>query len=115
MSQLDANRLAFMRGVLAAFASNGQVVHYDEVRRLCRLNQEQMGTYLGEARMPAIDAGDPDPCAIVVNNTGTPGALWGNPAEWHEALRRAHQFWADRRRLDNADFQSRHTRLPSMP
>jgi hypothetical protein len=48
----DENRVAFLRGVLAALASTGQVVHYKEIRRLCRFSQEQLGTYLGEARKP---------------------------------------------------------------
>lgn len=48
-----------------AFASNGQTVHYDEIRRLCRLSQEQLGAYLEEARRAMVDAGQPDFCSIV--------------------------------------------------
>jgi hypothetical protein len=71
--EIDEHRLAFLRGVLAALASTGQVVHYDEIRHLCRLNQEQLGTYLGAARQPLVDAGQPDFNAIVVKEEGWPG------------------------------------------
>jgi len=111
----DETRLTFLRGVLAAFASNGQVVHYDEVRRMCRFNKEQMGVALGNARR-ALRKGEPDFCAIVVNDSGEPGVgWWRGSTEWPSELRRVHQYWAKRRRLDNPSFRAVYGGLPSVP
>lgn len=115
MSTIDPNRLTFMQGVLAALASTGQVIHYDELRRLCRLSREQVGEYLGEARRELIAAGQPDFCAVVVNDGGWPGDGWGDLASWPKHLRDAHNFWRDRRTFDNGDFQERHGALPAVP
>jgi hypothetical protein len=112
---IDPNRLAFLQGVLAAFASSGAVVHYDEIRRLCRFSQEQLGEYLGQARVPLVDAGQPDFCAIVVNDGGWPGDGWGKPDAWPAALRLAHRFWRDRRRMDNTAFEAEHGAVPAIP
>ena len=78
---LDEGRVRFLRGVLAALASTGQVVTYDEIRRLCRLSQEQCGEYLGEARNRMLAASQPDFCAVVVNSSGSPGEGWGDADE----------------------------------
>lgn len=116
---LDQNRVAFLRGVLAAFASTGQVVHYNEIRRLCRFSQEQLGAYLAAARSE-LEA-QPDFCAIVVNDGGWPGDGWAkdakgtDPTEWAKELRRVHRFWRDRRALDNAEFAQAHGGLPAVP
>ena len=121
MINVDPNRLAFLRGVLATLASNGQVVHYDEIRRLCRLNHEQLGAYLGAARGPVLASDQPDFCATVVNNEGWSGSGWSqgaagtDPREWAKALRRAHEFWRDRRRMDNTEFEAKHGALPAVP
>ncbi len=118
---IDEHRVAFLRGVLAALASTGQVVHYNEVRRLCRLAQEQLGTYLGEARQLSVEAGQPDFCAIVVKDAGWPGDGFAHPAPktdavaWAKALREAHTFWRDRRLMDNDEFSAKHGGLPAVP
>ena len=119
--KLDENRVAFLRGLLAAFASNGQTVHYDEIRRLCRLSQEQLGAYLEEARRAMVDAGQPDFCSIVVRKAGWPGDAWAtgphgtDPREWARALRLGHEYWRDRRQLDNTEFRQKHGELPKVP
>ncbi|MEZ4447552.1 MAG: hypothetical protein R3B72_51220 [Polyangiaceae bacterium] len=112
---MDQMRVQFMKGVLAALASTGQVVTYDEIRRLCRLAQEQCGEYLGEARKAMVGAGQPDFCAVVVGASGTPGSGWGSADEWAQALRQAHEFWSDRRRMDNAEFRDKYGALPVEP
>lgn len=121
MANLDQNRVTFLRGVLAAFASNGQVVHYNEIRRLCRLTQEQLGVYLDAARSQLVSEGQPDFCAIVVNEGGWPGDGWAkgdkgtDSTEWAKELRRVHRFWQNRRALDNAAFAAEHGQLPATP
>lgn len=71
-TDLDGERLWFLRGVAAALASSGQVVHYDEIPRLCRLSREQAGSYLGAARAGQRQE-EPDFCANVVNEGGWHG------------------------------------------
>lgn len=112
--EIDDNRLWFLRGVLAATASNRQTITYDEVRRLCRLNDEQLGTFLGKARK-ILDENEPDFCAIVVKTSGVPGELWGDPTEGPIEAIRAHQYWQDRRNMDNEPFEERYGSLPSVP
>lgn len=118
---VDENRLAFLKGVLAATAGSGQLVTYSQLRRLCRLNMEQLGEYLGVARRRLIDAGQPDFCAIVVGDDGTPGAGWYNShagsteVGWAREVQRAHVFWRDRRLLDNGEFEAEHGALPAEP
>lgn len=114
-ADIDPNRLAFLKGVLAALASSGQVVHYDEIRRLCRLNQELLGAYLGMAREHLVAEGQPDYCAIVVRSEGTPGEGWGGLDAWAKSLRDTHKFWRDRRFLDNQEFEDEHGSLPIEP
>ena len=72
----DDKKLWFIRGILVATASNRQTITYDELRRLCRLNDEQIGTYLGKAR-EILSEGEPDYCSIVVKTTGVPGGKVG--------------------------------------
>jgi len=118
---IDEHRVAFLRGVLAALASTGQVVHYDEIRRLCRLAQEQLGTYLGEARKLSVAAGQPDFCSVVVKDAGWPGDGFAHPAPqtdpvaWAKALRSAHEYWRDRRFMDNTEFGAKYGALPAVP
>ena len=111
--KVDSDKVVFLRGLLAAFASNSQLVNYDEVRRLCRLNDEQMGTYLNHARKGRAES-EPDFCAIVVKTKGKPGDGWGDPATWEE-VQKSHRFWADRRKLDNSQFEERYGSLPAIP
>jgi hypothetical protein len=112
--KVDPDKVLFLRGLLAAFASNGQLVNYDEVRRLCRLNDEQMGTYLNHARKGRAD-GEPDFCAIVVKTKGKPGDGWGEPGAWAEEVQKSHRFWSDRKKLDNSQFEERYGSLPAIP
>jgi len=114
MTEIDQERLWFLRGVLAALASSGQVVHYDEVRRLCRLNQEQLGDYLGAARGTQRDD-EPDFCAVVVNEGGWPGDGFGPLPAWPAELRDAHNYWRDRRAMDNSEFVKEWGGLPTLP
>jgi len=112
--RIDPERVIFLRGLLVAFASNAQLLNYDEMRRLCRLSDEQMGAYLDEARK-ALAEGEPDFCAIVVKTAGKPGQGWGDAAIWAQEVQRSHRFGSDRRALDNGEFQARHGRLPAIP
>jgi hypothetical protein len=112
--RIDQQKVTFLRGLLAAFASNGQLLNYDEMRRLCRLNDEQMGTYLDEARTGRAE-GEPDFCSIVVKTAGKPGHGWGDAGVWAQEVQKAHRFWGDRRRLDNTQFKERYGFLPAIP
>jgi hypothetical protein len=117
---LDQNRIVFLRGVLAAFASNWQVVHYNEIRRLCRFSQEQLGEYLDAARQPLVQAGLPDFNVIVVNDQGWPGDGWTSPGPtdpkvWAQNLRATHIYWRDRKQMDNTEFEQEHGMVPPVP
>ena len=112
--KVDENKLWFLRGVLVATCSNRQTITYDEVRRLCRLNDEQLGTYLGKAR-EILNEDEPDYCAVVVRTSGVPGEGWGNPDEGPAESVKAHQYWQDRRHLDNKDFKEIYGSLPTVP
>lgn len=111
---IDSEKVIFLRGLLVAFACGGQLINYDEVRRLCRLNDEQMGTYLNAARKGRAE-GEPDFCAIVVKTSGTPGPGWGDLDGWAREVQKVHRFWADRKRLDNKDFEEHYGSLPAIP
>ncbi|MBI4525349.1 MAG: hypothetical protein HY695_16225 [Deltaproteobacteria bacterium] len=74
--KIDGDKVMFLRGLLAAFASNGQLVNYDEIRHLCRLSDEQIGTYLDEARKGRGE-GEPDFCAIVVKTARSRSSMMG--------------------------------------
>ncbi len=118
---IDEHRLAFLKGVLATTASNGQIITYSQLRRLCRLSMELVGVYLGEARRRVLLAGQPDYCAIVVGDDGTPGSGWFDPhvsatsQRWAEEVQRVHAFWRDRKSLDNTAFEAAHGGLPAEP
>lgn len=111
----DQERVWFMRGALAMAAAKGQVIHYDELRRLCRLSREAMGGYLAKAR-EGLQEGEPDLCSVVVNDTsGHPGEGWGDAKDWALEMRRAHRFWQDRWSMDNPDFEKKQGMLPTYP
>lgn len=112
--RVDPKKVIFLRGLLVAFASNNQLVNYDEIRRLCRLSDEQMGTYLNEARQ-ALAEGEPDFCSLVVKTAGKPGPGWGDLEAWAQEVQKTHRFWTDRKRLDNADFENIYHHLPAIP
>jgi len=111
---MDEEKKWFLRGLLAAFASNGQIVHYDEIRRLARLKREQLGEYLDQARKD-LRKEEPDFCSVVVADTGFPGSGWGSHDDWPGSLREAHRYWRDRRLLDNDDFKNKWGKLPTFP
>lgn len=113
---MDPNdhRIWFLRGVLAALASTRQTITYDELRRLCRLSDEQLGAFLNEVRRP-LEAREPDLCSIVVKSNGTNGGFWGDPDDSPQEALHCHQFWQDRRGLDNDAFQRKWGRMPSIP
>jgi hypothetical protein len=110
----EPSRVIFVQGVLAAFASLGQEVHYDHVRRLCGLTQQEVGSYLSAARA-ARGGSEPDLSAIVVRKSGTPGPGWGDSRKWRDAVRSVHQYWSDRRSMDNGPFFEKYDALPSVP
>jgi len=112
--KVDSNKLWFIRGVLVATCANRQTITYDELRRLCRLNDEQLGTYLGKARK-ILSKDEPDYCSVVVKTTGVPGESWGNQEEGPAAAIKAHQYWQDRRNLDNKEFEKAYGSLPTIP
>jgi len=82
---------------------------------------EQVGAYLGEARRRVLLAGQPDFCAIVVGDDGTPGSGWFDPhvgatsLSWAAEVQRVHTFWRDRKSLDNTAFEAAHGKLPAEP
>lgn len=119
---IDPHRLAFLKGVIAGLASTGELIAYSELRRLCRLSQEQLGSYLGAARKRLLEEGQPDFCAIVVgDDSGVPSEKWYDPhpgdgaSYWAKEVHRAHKFWRDRRSRDNLDFKEEHGSLPAEP
>lgn len=107
-------KVNFVRGILIFAASHGMLVSYDELRRLARLCDRQLGSYLGQVRTN-LAPGEPDLCAVVVGVNGTPGVSWGNLANWSQELRRVFTFYGDRRTFDNTEFQARHGMLPTLP
>lgn len=108
--ELDPERVAFLRGVLAAFSAMGRVATYDEIRRVCRLNMTQVGSYLGAARRPYTAADQPDFCSHVVGRTkGYPGKSFFDAGatdlgKWAVELRKSQEFWSDRLQVDNDEF-----------
>ena len=113
-SAADPTRVVFVRGVLAAFASLGERPHYDHVRRLCGLTQQEVGAYLRAARA-VLTPSEPDLTAIVVRRIGRPGPGWGEPQKWQETVAAVHAYWSDRRMLDNTAFERKHQGRPSIP
>jgi len=101
----------FLRGLLIATAMLGETLTYDQVRRLCRLSDRQVGTMLGKARA-GRPAGSPDFCAVVQKSIGSPGKGWGDIKLWIAELKRVHSFWQDRAELDNNEFFVKHGVLP---
>ncbi len=119
---IDPHRLAFLKGVIAGLASRGELITYSELRRLCRLSQEQLGEYLGAARERLLEEGQPDYCAIVVgDDSGLPSEKWFEPhggdsaSYWAKEVHGVHRFWRDRRSRDNPDFKEEWGSLPAEP
>lgn len=112
--QLAPSKVAFIRGVCIFAASHGIDIYYDELRRLARLSDEQLGAYLGASRQ-GLAPGEPDHCAMVVSAKGTPGLAWGDLNTWTSERARAVAFYSARRGLDNAAFEERFGALPTFP
>ena len=104
----DDERVVFLRGVLVAFASNRQILPYDQARRFLGTSKQEIGSLLRSAAEPFIAAGQPDISAIVVNAAGTRTADSTGPVSAEaaaEQVRRVHDYWEARRHLDNDDFK----------
>jgi len=114
MTMTTQEKVLYILGVLIATASKGDTITYDELRRLARLSDRQLGTYLGTTR-GLLKHGEPDLCAVVIKDVGTPGWGWGNLAQWQAALASVHAYWQDRRQLDNGPFAAKHGDVPSVP
>ncbi len=111
---LVPGKVAFIRGVCIFAASHGIDIRYDELRRLARLSDEQLGAYLGASRQ-GLAPGEPDHCAMVVSTNGTPGLAWGDLNTWARERARAISFYSARRGLDNAAFEQLWGFLPTFP
>jgi len=114
MKITKSEKVWFLRGILVALAVVGHELTYDQIRRIMRLSDRQVGAYLGEARS-ILQPGEPDFCASVVKSLGTPGAGWGNVAQWASELLKVRSFWRDRAEKDNGDFTNLYQSLPSVP
>ena len=113
--KVDSNKLWFIQGILVSTCANRQTITYDELRRLCRLNDKQLGTYLGEAR-DILSEDEPDYCSVVVKTTGVPGEGWGKQEKGPaRAIKAQQRFWQDRRNLDNKEFEKTYGSLPTIP
>jgi len=111
---MNKTKVDIVRGLLIAFASNGQIVDYDQIRRLARLHPTDVGEYLDEARK-GLNVGEPDFCAIVVNEDGVPGTGWGNTAHAAQEIVESHKYWHDRRFMNNVAFEKKYGALPEIP
>jgi hypothetical protein len=111
---MKAEKVWFLRGLLVGVAMVGREVTYDQVRRLVRLSDRQVGEYLNAARQILLP-GEPDVCASVVKTTGGVGKGFGPESQRVAELLKARAYWQDRAELDNADFVSAHQTLPSLP
>lgn len=113
---INDDKVQFLRGVLIAHASMGATITYEELRRLTRLNLEQLGAYLGAARS-VLQTGEPDFCAVAIKNAGQPGTGFGHlsAAEWEAELEKVFKYWKDRRANNNGPFAQLHGSLPSVP
>jgi hypothetical protein len=115
MSNLEMERLWFLRGVLAAFASSGEVVQLGEICKLCRLRPEEASTYLEAARQ-GLHEDEPDFCDVIAAETGGgAGTPRGPSGKWPARLRDAHQYWRDRRYLEDQEFEKEWSWLPTFP
>jgi len=107
-------KIWFIRGVIIAFAVCNRTLTYDQLRRICRLCDRQLGSFLGKART-GLAPSEPDFCVVVQKTMGAPGAGWGNPKTWAIELQRAYDYWRDRSLMDNTDFVAKYGSIPSVP
>src|SRR6266568_336649 len=114
MTEIDPQRLWFLRGVLAALASSGEVVPHDEIRRLCNLDVAQAAAALKAARAGQYED-EPDFRVIVVNDAGWSGEASGPPEAWPAMLRDAQGYWRDRRNMEDDAFRREWGHTPTFP
>ena len=114
MTEIDPQRLWFLRGVLAALASSGQVVPRDEICRLCDLDEAQTAAALDAARAGQYED-EPDFRVIVVNDAGWSGGASGLPEGWLARLRDAQGYWRDRRNMEDNAFRKEWGHTPTFP
>jgi hypothetical protein len=106
-------RVVFLRGLLAGLASGRRTIKYNDMRRLCGLNKQQVGAYLKAVRAMG-KKNEPDLSALVVSgNTGMPTRDWGDLKQWPAEKKRVFAYWTDRRRLNKDSFVSKHAVLPA--
>ena len=113
MVEIEAERLWFIRGIMAALASSGQVVDCEEIARLCRLSGEQVRAYLRAAGRGQYED-EPDFSDIVLSEGGSPREGM-DPREWSARLHDAQRYWRDRRSLDDESFKREWGDTPTFP
>ena len=113
MVEIEVQLLWFIRGVMAALASSGQVVDCEEIARLCRLSREQVRAYLRAAGRGQYED-EPDFSDIVLSEGGSPREGM-DPREWSARLHDAQRYWRDRRSLDDESFKREWGDTPTFP
>jgi hypothetical protein len=111
---LEPERVAFLQGLLVALASCGQIIDYEELRKLSRCPQEHFTAYLEAARAPLQESRQPDVCAIVITGAGLP-AGFRDLEVWEDELEQVHTYWVDVRNLTPEEFTAAHGSLPALP
>lgn len=111
---MNQAKVELVKGLLIAFSSSGQIVDYDQIRRLARLHPTHVGKYLDAARKE-LRKDEPDFCAIVVNDEGVPGPGWGDTPDAAREIVDSHDYWRDRRFMNNDAFEAKYGALPEIP
>ncbi|MFT3923977.1 MAG: hypothetical protein QM778_15695 [Myxococcales bacterium] len=114
MTIVDSRRVSFLQGMLVAFASAGQIVDFEELRRLCGCPEAEFVTLLEAARAPVRRAQQPDYSAVVISSSGLP-AGFRDLEHWDEELVAAHRYWTDVRNLTAEELVAAHGSLPAVP
>ena len=110
----QTEKVLYLRGILIDRACLGHTITYDEVRRIMRLCDAQIGTLLGLVRQ-GLQPGEPDLCAGVIKSLGKPGWGWGNSITWGVEVQALWAYWHDRTTMDNAAFEAKYHSLPTYP
>jgi hypothetical protein len=114
MATLDPERVSFLQGLLVGLASAGQIIDFEELRKLCGCSQPEFIPLLEAARAPMRAAGQPDCSAIVISSSGLP-AGFRDLELWDEELMRAHHYCMDLRNLTEDEFEAAHGARPAVP
>jgi hypothetical protein len=109
-----SEKIWFLRGILVACAAVGHYLTYDQLRRLMRVSDQQLGQYLKEAKGKTV-FGEPDISSMIIKTLGRPGYGWGDISVWASAFEEACQYWHDRMTMDNSNFTEKYRNLPSFP